>query len=247
MSENLLVLKDLSIALSDQFAINNLNLTIQKGEIIALVGPSGSGKSTIMNLITRVMKPDSGSILLESVDVFSITDTKEYAKKVGLLRQQFDLVNNLLVVHNVLAGRLNEWGLGKSLLSLFKPQDAALAQAALQRVGLENKLSEITSRLSGGEQQRVAIARLLVQDPIIYLADEPISSLDPVNARQVLSLLTTLVRRENKTLIASLHSVDFAREYFDRMIGLRGGSVMFDLPASEVSEEILDELYRMED
>ena len=194
-NNSILSIKNLTKEFNGNRVLEEINIEIRKGEVIALIGSSGSGKSTLMNLITRTLDKDEGEILIEGEKISQFSN-KDFAKKVGILRQQFDLVKNIKVVHNVLAGRFNEWGFTKSFISLFKPQDLDYAKLALKKIGLEEKLYEITSSLSGGEQQRVAIARLLVQNPLLFLADEPISSLDPVNSRNVLSLITGLVRKE---------------------------------------------------
>lgn len=243
MNTTLLSLQSVSKRFGNQRVLDNLSLSVNQGEIIALVGPSGSGKSTLMNVMMKSVLPDSGEIWLDGRAIQDYTDNKVYAQKIGMLHQQYHLVNSLEVVHNVLAGRLNRWGVWKSLLSLLKPQERELAESALQAVGLHGKLTKLTSELSGGEQQRVAIARLLVQDPMLILADEPVSALDPVNAQNVLSLLTSLVRHQRKTLIASMHSVEYAKTYFDRLVGIRHGKLVFDLPSAVVSQTQLDELY----
>lgn len=227
----------------NQTVLDNVSLSVNQGEIIALVGPSGSGKSTLMNAMMKSVSLDSGEIRLDGRNIQAYPNNKIYAQKIGMLHQQYHLVKQLEVVHNVLAGRLNRWGLWQSLLSLIKPQERELALAALQAVGLGEKIAKPTSELSGGEQQRVAIARLLVQDPMLILADEPISALDPVNAQNVLSLLTSLVRNKGKTLIASMHSVEYAKAYFDRMIGIQAGKIVFDLATREVSDAQLNALY----
>nr|WP_243462907.1 ATP-binding cassette domain-containing protein [Mesobacillus boroniphilus] len=150
-------------------------------------------------------------------------------------------------MHNVLAGRLSEWGIFKSLLSMLVPQDKEYAIQVLSRVGLTDKLYEKTSSLSGGEQQRVALARLLVQNPEIVLADEPVASLDPARAEDVLDLLVKIASEEKQTLIASLHSVEYARKYFDRLIALKDGELFFDLPASSVTDDHIRSLYRLQE
>ena len=220
----------------------NKNINIEKGEIVALIGPSGSGKSTLMNLITGTIKQDSGEILVDNSEISKFSN-KEFAKKVGMLRQQFDLVENINVIHNVLIGRFNEWGFWKSFISLFKPQDIEYAQTALKKIGMEDKIFEPTSELSGGQQQRVAIARLLVQNPLLILADEPVSSLDPVNARNVLSLITELAKNEQKTLVASMHSVEFSKEFFERIIGMKYGKIIFDDKVENITDEMIKKLY----
>ncbi|ATW45953.1 phosphonate ABC transporter ATP-binding protein [Glaesserella parasuis] len=226
-----------------QAVLDDICLTIRSGEIVALVGPSGSGKSTLMNSIMRSVPLTSGEIWLENRNIQDYQDNKQFAQQVGMLHQQYDLVKQLEVIHNVLAGRLNQWGFWRSLFSLAKPQEKQIAEQALAAVGLLDKIDQPTAELSGGEQQRVAIARLLVQNPKLILADEPVSALDPVNAQNVLALLTGLVREQGKTLIASMHSVEYAKAYFDRMIGIKQGKIVFDLQTEQVTQEQFNVLY----
>jgi phosphonate transport system ATP-binding protein len=230
-----------------KIALSSLSFTVNKGELVALIGPSGAGKTTLLNLISAILSPDQGEILIEGSPLSELLDQKKRAKKIGIIRQQFDLVGELPVIHNVLAGRLSEWGIFKSLLSMLIPQDKEYAIQALDRVGLTEKLYERTSSLSGGEQQRVALARLLVQSPEVILADEPVASLDPARAEDVLDLLVRIALEENKTLISSLHSVDYARKYFDRLIALKDGKLFFDLPASSVTDDHINNLYRLKE
>ncbi|KAE9535115.1 phosphonate ABC transporter ATP-binding protein [Ursidibacter arcticus] len=239
----LLSFQQVSKQFDQQSVLDHISLDIYSGEIVAIVGASGSGKSTLMNLIMRSVECSSGQILLNGKSIQHYQNNKQYAQQVGMLHQQYHLVTQLEVIHNVLAGRLNQWGFARSLLSLFKPQEKELALNALKAVGLEDKAYQATTALSGGEQQRVAIARLLVQSPKLILADEPISALDPVNAQKVLALLTGLVREQGKTLIASVHSVEYAKTYFDRMIGIKAGHIVFDQPAQAVTQSQLDHLY----
>ncbi|RHW42128.1 phosphonate ABC transporter ATP-binding protein [Neobacillus notoginsengisoli] len=227
-------------------ALSSLSFFIHKGEKVALIGPSGAGKTTLLNTIAGIVEPDSGEWIVAGKRRTDYKSGKAFAKKVGVIRQQFDLVGQLAVIHNVLAGRLAEWGLVKSLFSLLFPRDKEMAVAALKRVGLEDKMVEETSTLSGGEQQRVALARLLVQKPEIVLADEPVASLDPARAEDVLAIFSSIVTEENQTLIASLHSVEYARKYFTRIIALKDSKVFFDLPTDQVTDQLLDDLYKLE-
>ncbi|MEQ6388931.1 phosphonate ABC transporter ATP-binding protein [Bacillaceae bacterium S4-13-58] len=227
-------------------ALSSLSFCIEKGEKIALVGPSGAGKSTLLNLMANLIHPDQGEILIDQKRTTQYKAGRDLSRKVGIIRQQFDLVTPLPVIHNVLAGRLGEWGFFKSLISLIFPRERQVAINALKRVGLEEKAYEKTADLSGGQQQRVALARLLVQQPEIILADEPVASLDPARADDVLSMMVKLAEEENQTLLASLHSVDLAKKYFDRIIGLRNGKLFFDLPVEQVNDEQLQELYELE-
>lgn len=245
-SKKVLELKNISVAFDSNKVLSNLSLSINNGEIIALIGPSGAGKTTLINIVANIIQPDSGEMLIDGVPSISINNRKEYAKKIGVIRQQFDLINQLPVIHNVLAGRLNQWGVLKSILSLIRPQEKYLAKNALSRVGIIDKMFEKTANLSGGEQQRVALARLLVQNPEIVLADEPVSSLDPARANSILSLLVDLVKEENQTLIVSLHSVEYLKKYFTRVIAMRDGKIYFDLPIDKVKEEDLKAVYNLE-
>ncbi|MFQ5873755.1 MAG: phosphonate ABC transporter ATP-binding protein [Dehalococcoidia bacterium] len=224
-------------------ALAPLSLEIERGERVAVVGPSGSGKTTLLHLLGRVIQPDRGQVLVDGLPMASLSAGRELAGLVGLIHQQFDLVPRLSVVHNVLAGRLGYWSLWRSLLSLVSPQEKELALTALRTAGIEEKVNERTSRLSGGEQQRVAIARLLVQNPQAILADEPVASLDPTRSMDLLCLLRKIAEQSGKTLVASLHSIELVRANFSRVIGLRKGHLAFDLPVQRVTDEVLDELY----
>ena len=226
-------------------ALAPLCLTVEQGETVAFLGPSGSGKTTLLLLLSGQLEASAGRVCLGGQELARMRPGRELARLVGMIHQQFDLVPNLSALHNVLAGRLGEWGLSKSLLSLLWPRDRASGIAALARVGVADRAYLRASQLSGGEQQRVAIARLLVQDPAVILADEPVASLDPARAAEVLRLLVGVAGESGKTLIASMHSVELAREHFSRLIGLRNGVVLFDLPSAEVTEEQLQGLYNL--
>ncbi len=227
-------------------ALAPLSLEIEAGERVAIVGPSGSGKTTLLHILGGVIQPGQGRVLIDGRPMAGLPRGRELAGLVGMIHQQFDLVPRLSVVHNVLAGRLGYWGLWRSLVSLISPQERHLALAALRKAGIEEKLGERTSRLSGGEQQRVAIARLLVQDPQAILADEPVASLDPARAQDLMRLLRAIAEESGKTLIASLHSVELVRAHFSRAIGLRKGRVCFDLPIAQLTDEMLTQLYDLE-
>ncbi|MEO2076108.1 MAG: ATP-binding cassette domain-containing protein [Bacillus sp. (in: firmicutes)] len=230
-----------------KIALSSLSFSINEGELVALIGPSGAGKTTLLNTIAGLVPVQIGELLIDGKPHVSYKNGKAFAKKVGVIRQQFDLIGPLAVIHNVLAGKLVEWGLFKSLFSLLIPQEKNLAISALNRVGLGDKVNEITSSLSGGEQQRVAMARLLVQKPEVILADEPVASLDPARAEDVLSMLTKIVTEEKQTLITSLHSVEYARKYFTRIISLKNGEIFFDLPTDQVTDEMLMDLYQIKE
>lgn len=246
-SKEMFRLKEISKIYERKIALSSLSLTIKKGEIVALIGPSGAGKTTLLNTLANIVKPEQGELLIDEIPAVSYRSGKQLAKKVGIIRQQFDLVGSLAVIHNVLAGRLADWNFLKSLLSLIFPQEKTVAAKALDRVGLIDKLYEKTANLSGGEQQRVALARLLVQKPEAILADEPVASLDPARAEDILSMLTKLAKEENQTLVASLHSVEYAKKYFTRIIALREGKIFFDTSAENVTDEALSNLYNLKE
>lgn len=246
-SDIIIQVKQISKYYERKTALSSLSFSIKKGEIVALIGPSGAGKTTLLNTIATVVKPEEGKILIDGKPSTQFTNGKKLAKKIGIIRQAFDLVGQLPVIHNVLAGRFADWGFFKSLLSLLIPQEKQAASAALKRVGLADKIFEPTSTLSGGEQQRVAMARLLTQKPEIILADEPVASLDPARAEDILFMLTALAKEEQQTLITTLHSVEYALKYFTRIIALRDGKIFFDLPAEQVSKDHLRSLYELKE
>ena len=227
-------------------ALAPLSFNILPGEKVALVGPSGSGKTTLLYLLAGILQPDEGVLIVDGVPLSSVRNGKELSQLVGMVHQQYDLVPHLSVLHNVLAGRLGQWSLLRSLISLVWPRDQQLAEEALAQMGIADKVNERTSHLSGGELQRVAIARLMVQSSRIILADEPVSSLDPARAEDLLGLLTGLAMTDGKTLVASMHSPYLIKKYFSRVIGLREGVLQFDMLASEMTEEVLDRLYGLE-
>ncbi|MEZ4503834.1 MAG: ATP-binding cassette domain-containing protein [Dehalococcoidia bacterium] len=226
-------------------ALAPLDLRIEQGESVALVGPSGSGKTTLLNLMAGLLAPDGGELRLLGRPVQD-WDRRGRSARVGMMHQQFDLVPNLSVLHNVLAGNLGRWSLGRALRSLVAPVGGGEVEEVLAEVGLEGRARERTSRLSGGEQQRVALARLLVQNPHALLADEPVSSLDPARAEALVELLVRLASAGGHTLVASLHTVELARHHFARIVALRDGAVMFDRAAAEVTSGELEMLYRLE-
>ncbi|WP_227767873.1 phosphonate ABC transporter ATP-binding protein [Zhaonella formicivorans] len=247
ISNPMFEIKNVSKSYGGNIALSPLSLTVRKGETVALVGPSGSGKTTLLNILANMIKPDSGEVIIDGIPAGKLRPGREMSGKVGIIHQQLDLVDQLPVIHNVLAGRLGQWSLFRSLLSLIIPQDKELAVNALERVGLLEKIYSRTSHLSGGEQQRVALARILVQRPQAILADEPVSALDPARAEDLLQLLVGFAREEQQTLIASLHSVEYATRYFSRIIALREGKIYFDRPAVEVKDSDLAQLYELKE
>ncbi len=224
-------------------AVDNVSFSIERGQMVALVGQSGAGKTTLLRIITGMIEPSSGSVELLGRDPGKISDLAERTRLVGMMQQRLDLVSQLSARHNVDAGMLGRWNLLKSLAYLALPFTHPPSMAALASVGLEARANERVSRLSGGEQQRVALARVLVQDPQVIVADEPVASLDPDLASDLLGLLRKIATERDRTVIASIHDPVLASRHFDRVIGVREGGVQFDVPAEALTREMLGQLY----
>lgn len=225
-------------------ALAGVDLTIHTGERVAVLGPSGAGKSTLLSLLNRSLGPSEGSVELfgEPTAGRDSRARRELQRRVGTISQGLDLIEQVRVLHNVNAGRLAEWGTTRSLASLAWPRPDARALSALESVGLGWAVHERTERLSGGERQRVAIARLLIQRPELVLADEPVASLDPTRAAEILGLLGR-VTDQSGTLVVTLHQPPLARAHCTRAIGLREGRLVFDTPIEDLASDRLDELY----
>lgn len=229
-------------------ALRNIDVQIGAGEQVAIIGPSGAGKSSLLNLLATALEPSSGDIevLGERAWRLSAHQRQRLRARIGLVHQAPPIPPRQRVITAVLAGKLGQWSLGKSLLNLLHPLDVAGARAALARLDLGDKLFAHCLQLSGGQLQRVGIARVLYQAPEILLADEPVSAMDPVLAGHTLSILSRHAREHNVTLVASLHAVDLALAHFPRIIGLRDGQILFDCPSDQVSRDKLDALYANE-
>ena len=243
--EPLITIKSAAKVYGENRGLSPLSLGINAGERVALVGPSGSGKTTLLRLLAGSLVADGGAeaVRIDGRAPASLKPGRELAALVGIVSQRFDLVPHLPALHNVLAGRLGYWSLARSVASLVWPLERRAAQDALAQVGLADKINERPAHLSGGEQQRVAIARMMMQSPLVVLADEPVASLDPARAEEVMELLVGLTAMQNRTLVASLHTASLIRRHFTRVIGLRESRLQFDLPAEQLTDGILGELY----
>jgi phosphonate transport system ATP-binding protein len=243
-----LALKQVTQRFGQFTALNDINLKIEPGERVALVGASGAGKSTLLRLLNGTILPTEGEVwvLGRNLNQLQPRQLRRVQQQIGTIYQQFHLVDNLPVIHNVNAGHLGRWSFWQALFSLVFPLEVETAIKALTQVGIPEKLYDRTDRLSGGQQQRVALARVLVQDPAVILADEPIASLDPKLSREMMDLLRELSQKGDRTLVVSLHDVELARTYCQRLIGLRQGRIMFDSSPDTVSPAMLTDLYQRE-
>jgi len=226
-------------------ALHGFDLEVRPGEQVAVIGPSGAGKTTLMHAAAGALKPAAGALRLGGEEVWSLAAPalRQLRGRLFLAPQTPPLPPRQRVVTAVLAARLPQMGLGASLLSLLRPRDVPAAYAALQRFDLGEKLWERVDRLSGGERQRVGLARALLSPAGLWLIDEPLSALDPARAAMALRSLTEAARERGVTLLATLHQVNLALAHFPRVLGLRDGRLVFDLPAAQVSPERLAALY----
>ncbi len=234
-------------------ALSAVSLVIEPGEMVALIGASGSGKSTLLRHIAGLVAADRGTggtvhvagRVIQSEGRIS-GNIRKCRTRIGFIFQQFNLVGRLSVETNVLCGLLSRVPLWRSLPGWFTATEKALAMAALTRVGIAQHAKRRASTLSGGQQQRAAIARTLVQEASLILADEPIASLDPESLRKVMETLADINRVDGITVIVTLHQVDVARRYCHRVVALREGAIVFDGPASSLSDERLRAIYGAE-
>jgi phosphonate transport system ATP-binding protein len=225
-------------------ALGNVSIDVPAGQFLVILGPSGAGKSTLMRCVNRLVEPTSGEILFENRQIGG--DLRVIRRQFGMVFQQFNLVKRLSVLTNVLTGRLGYRSVLRSLIYSFPESDKRIGIECLARVNMEHKAFQRADTLSGGEQQRVAIARALAQQPKVILADEPVASLDPKIARQVLTYLRQVAKELGITVLCNLHQVDYAREFAERVVGMSRGSVVFDGPASQLTEDILHRIYYRE-
>ena len=226
-------------------ALTAIDLSVAPGEQVAVIGPSGAGKTTLLHALACALVPDVGALRLDDRDPWALprSGLQRLRGQLFLAPQVPPLPPRQRVVTAVLAGRLPAMGLATSLRSLFYPVDIDGAHAALERFDMSDKLFDRVDRLSGGERQRVALARALLAPARLWLIDEPLSARDTTRADQALTTLGEEARARGLTLISTLHQVDMALAHFPRIVGLREGEMVFDLPAAEVTPELLDRLY----
>ncbi|MFZ4807871.1 MAG: phosphonate ABC transporter ATP-binding protein [Hyphomicrobiaceae bacterium] len=229
-------------------AVADANFEIPRGQFVGVIGRSGAGKSTLLRMVNRLIDPSEGKIRFDDIDVTSLKGQalRDWRARSAMIFQQFNLAGRLDVMTNVMMGRLNYVSTPRSLLKLWGRTDRAIALSALEQFDIANLAGQRADTLSGGQQQRVAIARALVQEPDLILADEPIASLDPRNTKIVMDALLRINKHFGIMVICNLHSLDTARTYCDRLIGMAQGRIVFDGSPEALTNDTARELYGLE-
>ena len=229
-------------------AVNGVSFDVNEAQMIGIIGRSGAGKSTLLRILNRLTDATSGEVLIDGRDILALKgkDKLAWQRRCAMIFQQFNLVPRLDVLTNVILGRLNQQSVLRSTLKFFSKEERIAALLLLDRFGVAETALQRAETLSGGQQQRVAICRAMMQSPEFILADEPIASLDPLNARLVMDALFTINREEKITVVCNLHTLDTARQYCDRVIGMRAGEIVFDASPSELSDRMAREIYGAE-
>lgn len=244
-----LSIRNVSKTFGARRALEEVSLDVSKGEMIALIGPSGSGKSTLLRSISALQTIDSGAGRIEAFggpvqeNGRIAANVRKTRTRIGMIFQQFNLVGRLSLFSNVALGSLGRIDPVRGLLGVWPAETKQAAMAALARMGVADYAAQRANTLSGGQQQRGAIARALVQKAKIILADEPVASLDPVSARRVMEALRTLNQEDGLTVVVTLHQVDYALRYCDRVVALKAGKVVYDGPSTGLKREQLIDIY----
>jgi phosphonate transport system ATP-binding protein len=226
-------------------AVDNATFTVERPAMIGIIGASGAGKSTLLRMINRLADASDGSISFHDREITRLTGAakRRWQSECAMIFQQFNLVPRLDVVSNVLHGTLNRRSTLATLFNLYPTADIHRAIEILDRLGISEHAAKRAEALSGGQQQRVAIARALMQDPQMILADEPIASLDPMNAQIVMDALRRIHEEDGRMVIANLHTLDTARRYCDRVIGMRMGRIVFDGTPEQLTTGVARDIY----
>ncbi len=226
-------------------AVNDISFTVEKPAFIGIIGRSGAGKSTFLRMMNRLTDATSGEIRFEGRNVLALhgAEKRDWQSQCAMIFQQFNLVPRMDVASNVLHGTLNRRSTLSTMFSFWPDDDVLKALAILDRLGIAEQATKRAEALSGGQQQRVAIARALMQDPKVILADEPIASLDPMNAQVVMDSLRRIHDEDGRMVIANLHTLDTARRYCDRVIGMRDGRIVFDGAPDQLTTGVARDIY----
>jgi phosphonate transport system ATP-binding protein len=241
----MLEIRQLTKSFGANRAVDNVSLSFDRPMMVGIIGRSGAGKSTLLRMINRLTDTTSGAIHFEGRDVTALSGRamREWQSQCAMIFQQFNLVPRMDVVSNVLHGTLNRRSTFATMFSLWPKEDIHRAISILERLGIAENATKRAEALSGGQQQRVAIARAVMQDPKIVLADEPIASLDPMNAKLVMDDLRRIHEEDGRMVICNLHTLDTARTYCDRVVGMRGGRVVFDGTPAQLTTGVARDIY----
>ncbi|MFN3744384.1 MAG: phosphonate ABC transporter ATP-binding protein [Hyphomicrobiaceae bacterium] len=244
----MLVLDGVSRRFGTLAAVSGASFEVQRGGFVGVIGRSGAGKSTLLRMINRLIDPSEGRILFDGRDVTSLKgrELRLWRARAAMIFQQFNLVGRLDVLTNVLTGRLAEVPTWRAVARAWSADDKAIAFSALEQFEIGALAAQRAEQLSGGQQQRVAIARAMVQQPELILADEPVASLDPRNTKIVMDALLRINKHYGITVLCNLHSLDLARTYCDRLIGMAAGRIVFDAAPAMLTDEVARELYGLE-
>ncbi|WP_026895167.1 phosphonate ABC transporter ATP-binding protein [Clostridiisalibacter paucivorans] len=226
-------------------AIDDINIEIKQGEFVGIIGSSGSGKSTLLKSINLLVKPSKGKVYIDDVDITKLNNTqlRNIRRQIGFVFQDYNLIEKVTVLDNVLIGRLGYKSSLKSFFGLFSDEEYESARKALMQVGLSEKIFERAEELSGGQKQRVAIAKTLCQSPKIILADEPVASLDIATSQNIMNYFKAINDNKNITILINLHDVNLAKKYCHRIVALKKGKILYDGKAGDLNNELLKELY----
>ena len=244
----MLVLEHVTKSFREKTVLNDISLELGRGQFIGVIGRSGAGKSTLLRMINRLGDPTSGKIMFEGRDITALRgrELREWRRSCAMIFQQFNLVGRLDVLNNVLMGRLTYTPVWRSSLKMWTRSERAIAMAALEQFDISQLAPQRADTLSGGQQQRVAICRALVQEPDLVLADEPVASLDPRSSKTVMDALLRMNKHFGITVLCNLHSLDLARQYCDRLVGVAAGRIVFDDVPAALTESVARELYGLE-
>ena len=230
-------------------ALSGIGFTVSEPQVVAIIGPSGAGKSTLIRCINRLVEPSRGTVQLHDTDIISLgrRELRQARRRMGMIFQEYNLVERLTVMENVLSGRLGYVSFWKAYRRKFPPEDVMAAFELLERVGLTGYQSTRADALSGGQRQRVGIARALMQKPDLLLVDEPTASLDPKTAREIMRLIVELAYDRGTPALVNIHDVALAQVFADRIVGLHAGKVVFDGGPDALTHDVLTDIYGEED
>ena len=227
-------------------ALKNINLTIEQGEFVAIIGLSGAGKSTLIRTINRMHDITEGTLTVGGTDVMTLhgKSLRAFRRRIGMIFQSFNLITRTTVIKNVLTAFVPDMPWWRATFGIFTKDEKLKALDSLDKVGILDKAFVRADQLSGGQQQRVALARTLAQNPQIILADEPVASLDPVTAKQVMDDFKRINRDMNITVLINIHHVELALQYASRVVGIRAGEIVYDGTVENVTQQVLDSIYQ---